>query len=524
MFQKAISFVIKYEKYFFISILLVNISFIFGEKFYPSMDGPAHLHNSFLVKQLLTGSDFVKQYYNLNHSPIPNWTLHSILASLLCFVSAPNAEKLVQVVYIVLLSFSFRFFIQQIQPKNLLGSVLVFPFMFSFLLQLGFLNFCLSIGFMFLGLGFYLKNERKLQLKNGIVLALIVFLTYFSNVLGFVYLVFFLFAFSFVRHFSEGVEFSKTKVVELFRKYVVLFLVCLVPLVFLSIFYTSVEFFPSTHEYKKEELMSWVFSLRPLIVYVFSQDQYYTQMLFLILMMSFAISVFNFYKAEQKIRLSFNLVLLVAIAFTFAFLFKVPDGASAGMMSDRLCLMLFFVFLAAFVSFPIPKSILTGIVFITVYINVAIYHYNHSDIIKNYSNHADKIYKLSEHIKEKSFVLPINIEADWLEGHFSNYLGVNKEMVILENYEANVRWFPLKWDMEKLPKLLLGNKNHIGDMYWISNENTSREKKIDYVLVYGNTSKIDDEKYAELKAELETFYVKDKNTSDASYAQLYILK
>ena len=97
-------------------------------------------------------------------------------------------------------------------------------------------------------------------------------------------------------------------------------------------------------------------------------------------------------------------------------------------------------------------------------------------------------------------------------------------MVILENYEANVRWFPLKWDMEKMPKLLLGSKNHIGDMYWISNENSSNEKKIDYVLVYGNTSKIDNEKYAELKTELETFYELDENSVDPSYVKLFRLK
>jgi hypothetical protein len=377
---------------------------------------------------------------------------------------------------------------------------------------------------MFLGIGFYLKNERSLNFKNSLILAIIIFLTYFSNVLGFIYLVFFLFAFSFVKHFSGGIELNKTKITELVKKYLVIFLTCLVPLIFLILFYKSVEFFPSTQEYRKEELVSWVFSLRPLIVYVFSQDQYYTQVLFLILMMSFAISVFNFYKAEQKIVLSINLVLLFSIAFTFIFLLKVPDGSSAGMMSDRLCLMLFFVFLAAFVSFPIPKSVLTGIVCITAYINIAIYHYNHSTIIKNYSNHADIIFSLSEHVKEKSFVLPVNIEADWMEGHFSNYLGVNKELVILENYEANVRWFPLKWDMEKMPKLLLGSKTHIGDRYWISNENTSNEKKIDYILLYGNTSKINDEKYTELKVELETFYELDTNSTDPSYVKLYRLK
>ena len=523
MFQKLTSIILKQEKFFFLAVLLINISFIFNAKFFPSMDGPAHLHNSYLLKQLFGGSEFVKQYYNLNHSPIPNWSLHGTLALLLCFFSAPNAEKIIQVIYILLMAFSFRYFIKQIQPKNLFGSILVFPFMFSFLFHLGFLNFCLSIGFMFLGVGFYLKNQQNLRVKNRLILGVIALLAYFSNVLGFAYLVFFLFAFSFVNHFSEGIELSRIKIAELLKKYTVLFLICLVPLIFLILFYTSVEFFPSTKDYKKEELLNWVFSLRSLIVYNFGQDQYYTQVLFLILSMSFAISVFIFYKTEQKITLSIKLMLLIAIGFTFIFLLKIPDGSSAGMMSDRLCLMLFFVSLAAFISFPIPRSVLIGIVFITIYINIAIYHYNHSSIIKNYSVHADKIYILSERIREKSIVLPINLDADWMEGHFSNYLGVNKELVILENYEANVGWFPLKWDMEKMPKFMLGTKTNIGNIYWTTNWESKLDKKIDYVLIYGNTSKLDQPEYAELKQELVNSYILDESISD-TYTKLFKIK
>jgi hypothetical protein len=205
-------------------------------------------------------------------------------------------------------------------------------------------------------------------------------------------------------------------------------------------------------------------------------------------------------------------------------LFKIPDGSSAGMMSDRLCLILFIVFLIAIISLPIPKPILYTLVMGTVFINFSMFHYNHKRIIKNYSVHADKIYNISSYINSKSIVLPISLDIDWLEGHFSNYLGVDKELVILENYEANVGWFPLKWNKEKMPKFVLGHKQNIGDLYWMTNTSSSVEKAIDYVLLYGNTSKIDDPKYAELKTELETFYVKDENSVDASYAQLYRLK
>jgi hypothetical protein len=523
MFQKTVSWLIQKEKYFFIFVLVINLSFIFNAKFYPAMDGPAHLHNSYIFKQLVCGSDFLEQYYIINTIPIPNWTNHIVLSSLLAIVSPNNAEKGTHIIYILLLAFSFRYFIKQLQPKNIAASSLIFPFLFSFLLHLGFLNFCYSIGFMFFGLGYYLKHRNNINLKNGFILSIIITLTYFSNVLGFVYLVFFLFAFSFVNHFCDITKFNKTIIIEFIKKYVGLFLICIIPLICLALFYHAVSFFPSTNEYKNQELQDWIFNIRPLIVYVFNDDKEYTQVLFNLLMMSFSVAVFSFYKKEQRIKLSVSLVFLVTIFFTYILLLKIPDGSSAGMMSDRLGLMLFFIFLAALVSFPIPKTVLLLIVCGAVFINFSIYHYNHKLIIKNYSEHADKIFNVSSHINEKSIVLPITMDADWLEGHFSNYLGVNKEMVILENYEANVGWFPLKWNKEKLPKFVIGNKQNIGNIYWVTNSDSKIEKKIDYIFLYGNTAKLEQPEYAELKAELVSNYILDESITD-SYTKLFKLK
>lgn len=523
MFQKTVSFIQKQEKYLFILVLLINIWFVLYSKYYPSMDGAAHLHNAYLFRQLFNGSEFLENYFVINTIPIPNWTNHMVLASLLSIAPPNIAEKGTYVIYIILTSLSFRYLIKQLQPENIIASFLIFPFLFSFLLHLGFLNFCYSIGFMFLGLGYYLKYQYQLRMINGATLAAILLLTYFSNVLGFVYLLFFIFLFCFVNNFRGTISLDKNNLGILAKKYIVLLLIGIVPIVCLLIFYKSIVFFPSTFEYKRYELIDWIFDLRPLVVYISSEDKEYTQVLFFLLMAAFFISAFNFFSKEQKFKWSISIILLGTLFFTMVLLFKIPDGSSAGMMSDRLCLMMFIVFLIALVSFPIPKSILYVLVAGTIFINFSMFHYNHKRIIKNYSVHADKIYNISSHINSKSIVLPISIETDWLEGHFSNYLGVDKELVILENYQANVGWFPLKWNKEKLPKFVIGNKQNIGNIYWMTNPDSKIEKKIDYVFLYGNTSKLDQPEYAELKADLLDNYILDESITD-SYTKLFKLK
>lgn len=523
MLEKGIQFFIQKEKYLFFIILFVNLCFLFNSKFYPTLDGPAHLHNSYVLQQLVSGGAFFKQYYFINTIPIPNWTNHIVLSSLLSILPPNFAEKGSFVFYILLLSISFRYFIKQIQPKNMAGTILVFPFLYSFLLYMGFMNFCFSIGFMFLSLGYYLKNQNQINFTKGFILSILIFLTYLSNVLGFVYLLLFLFSFSLVIHFRDVKKITKSIMIEFVRKSFKLLLICLIPLICLLVFYYSVVFFPSSHEYIVPELLDWIFDIRPIIVFDYIQDKKYTQVLYLLLIMTFAISAFNFFRIHPRFSLSFNTVLLMGLLITFISLIYVPDGSSAGMMSDRLALMFYFVFLAVLLSFPIPKKVLTFVVFSSIFLQFALFYFNHKNVINKHSENADKIYMASNKIQEKSVVLPINLSDDWMEGHFSNYLAINKEILILENYEASVGWFPLKWKVNDLPKFMLGTKQNFDNFYWTSNTESGKEEKIDYVFVYGNTSKLDQSEFTELKAELLNHYIKDESITD-SYTQLYKLK
>ena len=82
-----------------------------------------------------------------------------------------------------------------------------------------------------------------------------------------------------------------------------------------------------------------------------------------------------------------------------------------------------------------------------------------------------------------SLVLPLNFSKNWLAGNYDNYLGIDKPMVILHNYEASTGYFPVHWNREKMPNTLLGNQNSIPKcLDWIG-EKAHASYVIDYVFI-----------------------------------------
>jgi hypothetical protein len=93
---------------------------------------------------------------------------------------------------------------------------------------------------------------------------------------------------------------------------------------------------------------------------------------------------------------------------------------------------------------------------------------------------------LSKHIEPNSVVLPLNFSGHWITGHFSNYLGIDKPMIILENYECSVGYFPVTWNDQEFPNFTLDNLSPDKFEYfgWKINESNSK-KPINYLFVLG---------------------------------------
>ena len=80
----------------------------------------------------------------------------------------------------------------------------------------------------------------------------------------------------------------------------------------------------------------------------------------------------------------------------------------------------------------------------------------YQDATKNIESIAIDYVDVANHIEKNSVVLPINYSGNWLMAHFSNYLGVEKPIIILENYECLAGYFPLKWNVNTMPDSRFG--------------------------------------------------------------------
>lgn len=519
MIKKHITTLVE-SKYFFYSILLFNIIFICFTKFYPSLDGPAHLYNSNILLELLKGNETLAEYYTINKFYIPNWTSHFIILIFRFFLPAWIAEKLLIIVYVSGMALSFRYLIIALNPDNKSLSVLIFPFIYSYLFHLGFYNFCLSFILFFLTIGYWLRYYNSMKFINFIILFILLLTNYFSNILifGFTGLTIGLYTLYF--SYKEYIKNKELSIAIRFalKKLSILLLVSIPGLIFLVIFYSSVQFFPSEHAYSAKELLKWINDARPFIVYDYAGDEILTEHFFHILLIMLVLS-FIPAQFKNKILNQVN-IMLIPLLLTLLLLFITPDGSGAGMMSDRYCLMFFIFSLVYIGARPVRTKMVTVFIAIFILLHMGLTFKHLNGAIKRMNKNAISICETDKHIKKNSIVLPVNFSDNFLEIHFSNYLGINKPLIILENYEASVGWFPINWNLDKMPNILLSDKVSISGITWPTNLKSSTIKQVDYVLLYGNQDKINSPQWHELRDLLSADF-KLKYNSPESYILLF---
>src|SRR5687768_6062047 len=97
------------EPLIFYAVLLLNLLPLLVFKFYPSLDGPAHLYNSLLIPEMLKGNEVLESMLKFNSEPVPNWSGHFILSFFNLFLPGWLAEKMLLIFYVTGLPLSFRY-------------------------------------------------------------------------------------------------------------------------------------------------------------------------------------------------------------------------------------------------------------------------------------------------------------------------------------------------------------------------------------------------------------------------------
>ena len=152
---------------------------IWSVHYLPTHDGPSHLYNSWLLRELVRGGDgIVGQWFRIDWRPHPNWIGSVVLALLMTIVPPLIAEKLlVSGIVILFLAAIWLYAGKEGQPY----AFFAFPFAFNVLLHLGFYNFSIGAGLYFLTVALWWRRRERPDASTIALIASLLLLCYFSH-------------------------------------------------------------------------------------------------------------------------------------------------------------------------------------------------------------------------------------------------------------------------------------------------------------------------------------------------------
>lgn len=518
------------EPFIFFSVLLLNLIPIFSGKFFPTMDGAAHLNNATIIKELLiNGSSPLGEAFKFNSELVPNWIGHFILVVLKFFLPSYLAEKILILIYFIGMPIAFRELIRVISPNNILYSFFIFPFTYSSLFLFGFYNFSFGIILFLITTTYWLKvYKTNLQHKEVLILFVLITITYFSHIFLFAILLMTIAIHTVIYFLSEYIEKPediKMCFLRFLKVTLQLILASIIPLALFIIYILSRNSFQNENQVQVTELIAWIKNIKPLIAYNPPLEEAFTTKIF------YAIAILIFIgcyteinkflsvttKNKQLLKQFFVLkiswfVVVTVLLLMYFFLDLADDGDSGGFFKVRVGLLLFILLVAWASTFEVSKWMSILSIFVVLYMNQKLNSY-YSSVIKELDFHAQECYEISKKIPAYSVVLPIDVSGHWLKGHFSNYLGADNPLIILENYECSKEYFPLVWNNSSIPNYMINGKSagEIPCLWWKSNTNNSK-KEIDYIFVLGDINSTSDNCLKEILVNIDIVYQSPQST------------
>jgi hypothetical protein len=164
--------------------LLAYLIPVWAFPFIPTQDGPSHLSNALILKDYGAPGIRYHEFFELHFDAFPNWTSHLALAALMYLFPPLVAEKVLVSVYVLGFGWSYRYFLgaldraaRSLAPAGLL-------FLFSFCFMKGFYNFCLSLILFWLVLGYCIRRGPCFRWRDAAVVGLFLVAGFFTHLVG----------------------------------------------------------------------------------------------------------------------------------------------------------------------------------------------------------------------------------------------------------------------------------------------------------------------------------------------------
>jgi hypothetical protein len=165
-----------------VAVMLVPI---WSVAYVPTIDGPAHVYNAFVHRNLGNAEyPLFADHYEVDWRPMPNWWTHGVLALLMVPFEPRLAEKLLLSGLVVLFAGAARYFAGSVDRARRWIGYLALPLLYNQLLLLGFYNFAFGLAFYLFAVGFWWRHRTSPSLAFGLQLSLLLLLCWFSHIVS----------------------------------------------------------------------------------------------------------------------------------------------------------------------------------------------------------------------------------------------------------------------------------------------------------------------------------------------------
>lgn len=432
------------------------------------MDNQTHLYNARLIVEWFGHAAWVREAFEIQLFPIPNWTGHGILAVLMIFFSPEWAEKIHLLLLMITLATGFRSLVMMSNPRfPLVGSALALVLIWSWFVLLGFYNFLWGTAFALWALSSWMRKEDRLLplFFSSLIYGILI---YFSHPTWWLAVAMAMMLWWLIRFFHH----------RRFLLPALIWMGGMLPsgLLLWQFLIRQQATFQESSRLAWSTLSHMLYEFFPLVVFHGGKEGPWLRMIALGALLA-GLSHW-FFRPEASIRTKGFLRWSATLFFFFlAAFFFFPDVSSTGSFISSRLLFLTIIFLFLLFSAMARNSMWS-------WIGILLMLVGHSALMLFYSSTYQKYVPDVEIVKAWGKQLPEGATAAminqdiWFEDNLNKALGIHGNVILLDNFEAWTGYFPLIWNEAWHERAGGGREQWLGP-----NETTAI--KADYLLTSG---------------------------------------
>jgi len=409
----------------YVAVSAVAIVPIWCVRYLPTVDGPSHLYNSWILNQLLRGAHGpIGEWFRIDWQPHPNWIGHAVMALLMAVVPPLIAEKLFVTGIVLLFLYAIWRFAGVVNEENRIFAFLAVPFAYHLMLQNGFYNFCVGADLYFLTVAVWWRRRHRPDARTIAITAALLLLCYFSHVLP-----------AALGVGSIGLLWLlslRGQRLLVHAKH----LIALLPVVPLLLWFGPVGGKYLSGPVRRGELFRWLARMR--MLYTFDERQLAFGTLIAVILATLIVVTLVRRRWTWKESDAFVLLSVALVAIYAASQFVIPD------VQERLSI---FVVLSplAWLDARLPRraALAAGVALAVIYCGFIINRYRVAGRL------VAQFVRSAEAVGSRATLVPLLYEIGPpgifipIYSHAIDYVALKKESVDIANYEPVLAYFPI---------------------------------------------------------------------------------